>query len=288
MHRSSVAQSAESDYPTGNGLDAGAALRLACMDGSAGTLLREWRTRRRYSQLELAVRADVSTKHLSFVETGRATPSPEMVVHLARHLDIPLRDRNEILLAAGHAPRYGTTNHEPAPDNTVHATITKILTAHTYPAIVVDANWDLVAANDAAMIFLADVAVELLEPPVNVIRLSLHAAGLAPRVVNFEEYAEHVLNRIERAHQHNQSDRLAILLSEFAHLRRPESPFPPRYGLVLPLELTTTAGTIRLFSTIATFGSPRDVTIDELAIETFYPIDPDSRDRLARLTNPVP
>jgi transcriptional regulator with XRE-family HTH domain len=252
------------------------------MNASAGTMLREWRTLRRFSQLELATRAEVSMKHLSFVETGRSTPSPEMVLHLSAHLDIPLRNRNEILLAAGHAPRYGAREYSPNRDNALHATINQILVAHTFPAVVVDANWNLVATNEAAGIFLDNIAPELLEPPINVVRLSLHPGGLASRVANFDEYAAHVLRRVERANHHNRSDQLGGLLTEFAHLRQPEPSVIQEARLVLPLELITEEGVIELLSTIATFGSPRDVTIDELAIEAFYPANPNSQDRLTR------
>jgi hypothetical protein len=221
-------------------------------------------------------------KHLSFVETGRSKPSPEMVLHLAHHLDIPLRERNDILLAAGYAPRYRATNYEASPDNEQHAAISQILEAHTLPAVVVDGGWNLVAANDAAVLFLLDVDPKLLEPPVNVVRLSLHRNGLAKRVVNFAEYAAHVLNRIEQIASHNDNPTLRGLLDEFAHLRQPEVQ-PRTNNIVLPLEMETPVGVIRLFSTIATFGAPYDVNLAEIAIETFYPADPESRERLVQL-----
>jgi transcriptional regulator with XRE-family HTH domain len=251
---------------------------------AAGVLLRQWRTKRRFSQLDLSVRAEVSMKHLSYVENGRSRPSPEMIVHLAHHLDIPLREQNDILLAAGHAPKYSSTRYEARVDGAVHGAIEQIISAHTLPAVVVDAAWDMVTVNAAASIFLEGVAPDLLVPPVNVVRLSLHPAGLSGRVVNFSEYAQHVLTRIERvAERHDPHGRLSELLSEFAHLRHPQhgSPSP---GLLLPLVLSTPAGVVRLFSTIATFGSPQDVTLDELAIETFYPSDPESAERLEVLT----
>ena len=248
-----------------------------------GVLLRHWRTTRRYSQLELATRAEISMKHLSYVETGRSKPSPEMVLHLARHLDIPLRDRNDILLAAGYAPKYTHSTYQPTDDNPIHNVVKTIVDAHTLPAVVVDSCWDLVAANTAASIFLEGIDAQLLEPPINVIRLSLHPGGLAPRVVNFEEYAAHVLNRAERVLAHHHNHRLHDLLVEFEHLRQPPSKRTKQPGILLPLELRTRHGIINMFSTITTFGSPRDITLEELAIETFYPADPESQLLLAQL-----
>lgn len=237
----------------------------------AGAVLREWRVRRRFSQMELALQAAVSTKHLSYVETGRARPSPEMIVHLCEHLEVPLRHRNSILLAAGHAPRYPHSPYESAGGSDVRDVVDLVLGAHRYPAVVVDGRWDLVAANGAAGLFLDDVAVELLTPPVNVIRLSLHPDGLAPRVVNFAEYAGHVLARVRRLIANAPDPVLEQLLAEFEHL---ETITPDRPdGVVLPLELRVPNGVVRMFSTITTFGSPRDVTLSELAIETFYPAD---------------
>jgi len=238
---------------------------------SAGTVLREWRTRRRFSQMDLALQAHVSTKHLSNVETGRARPSPEMILHLCEHLDVPLRDRNSILLAAGHAPRYRHSPLESIDSSEVRHVVDMVLAAHHYPAVVVDGQWNLVAANDAAGLFLHGIAPELLTPPINVIRLSLHPGGLAPRVVNFAEYAGHVLARLRRLASNSPDPVLDELLTEFANLH---TTTPARSdGVVLPLELSTPTGVIRMFSTITTFGSPRDVTLSELAIETFYPAD---------------
>jgi transcriptional regulator with XRE-family HTH domain len=233
--------------------------------------LREWRVRRRFSQMELALQAAVSTKHLSYVETGRARPSPEMIVHLCEHLEVPLRHRNSILLAAGHAPRYPHSSYESPEGSEVRGVVDMVLAAHRYPAVVVDARWDLVAANAAAGVFLDDVAAELLAPPINVIRLSLHEGGLAPRVVNFAEYAGHVLARLRRLVANGPDPVLEALLTEFGHL---EAILPERSdGVVLPLQLRAPAGVIRMFSTITTFGTPRDVTLSELAIETFFPAD---------------
>jgi transcriptional regulator with XRE-family HTH domain len=226
-------------------------------------------------------------RHLSYVETGRSRPSPEMIAHLARYLDIPLREQNKILLAAGYAPRYSMSSPTVANDDRgdgVARAISQIISAHTLPAVVVDAQWDLVAANPAAAIFLTDISPLLLQPPINVIRLSLHPDGLAPRVVNFTEYAAHVLHRIERVtERYDPNGKLQRLLEEFGNLRARDG-VSQHPGILLPLELMTSVGIVRMFSTISTFGSPLDATLEELAIETFYPSDPESADRLTRST----
>lgn len=241
-------------------------------------MLREWRTRRRFSQLDLAIAAGVSAKHLSFVETGRSRPSPEMVLHLSEQLDIPLRQRNAILLAAGHAPKYAQSSTD-LPTEAVRDLVDLVVNAHPYPAIVVDSRWDLVAANSAASMFLVGVAEHLLVPNVNVIRLSLHADGLRPRVVNFEEYAGHVLARLKRLVAHSPDPFLQALLDEFGGLTTTEPDHVD--GVVMPLVLDIGGTPVRMFTTIATFGTPRDVTLSELAIETFYPADPASAAVLA-------
>jgi transcriptional regulator with XRE-family HTH domain len=245
---------------------------------AAGVMLREWRARQRFSQLELAIASGVSAKHLSYVETGRSRPSPEMVVHLCEHLDVPLRDRNAILLAAGHAPSYPQSSYD-APTGEVRDLVDLVVGAHPYPAVVVDSRWDLVAANVAASLFLVGVAEHLLTPTPNVIRLSLHADGLRPRVLNFDEYAGHVLARLRRLVDHSPDPTLVGLLEEFGGL---DVASPERgAGVVMPLVLDVDGTPVRMFTTIATFGTPREVTLSELAIETFYPADPASAATLA-------
>ena len=245
---------------------------------AAGVLLREWRDRRRFSQLDLALAAGVSAKHLSYVETGRSRPSPEMVLHLCEHLEVPLRDRNTILLAAGHAPTYQQSSYD-APTGEVRDLVDLVLGAHPYPAVVVDSRWDLVAANAAASLFLVGVAEHLLIPTTNVIRLSLHADGLRPRVMNFDEYAGHVLARLRRLVAHSPDPTLTAMLAEFGGLDV-TSPGAAE-GVVMPLVLDIDGTPVRMFTTIATFGTPREVTLSELAIETFYPADPASAAVLA-------
>lgn len=241
-------------------------------------MLREWRARRRFSQLDLAIASGVSAKHLSYVETGRSRPSPEMVLHLCEHLDVPLRDRNAILLAAGHAPTYQQSSYDD-PTSEVRDLVDLVVGAHPYPAVVVDSRWDLVAANAAASLFLVGVADHVMVPTTNVIRLSLHADGLRPRVLNFAEYAGHVLARLRRLEAHSPDPTLTALLAEFGALdvTAPEH----SDGVVMPLVLDIGGAAVRMFSTIATFGTPREVTLSELAIETFYPADPASAAVLA-------
>lgn len=257
------------------------------MNATAGALLREWRERRRYSQLELAHRADVSAKHLSYVETGRSRPSPEMVLHLCQHLDVPLRERNRLLLAAGHAPRFTEQAYDPADDSELTRLVDLILDAHRYPAAVIDPGWNLVAANAPFRILTAGLDPGLLSPPANLLRISLHPAGLADRIVNFEDYAGQVVRRLRHLVAGRPDPALTALLDEFGHLDpgpdAHRAPGPPP-GIVLPLVLRHGEQELRLVSTAATFGMPREVTLSELAIEAFYPADAATRLLLDRMT----
>lgn len=238
-------------------------------------MLRDWRSQRRHSQLDLATRANVSAKHLSYVETGRARPSPEMILHLCQHLDVPLRERNTILLAAGYAPHFSDSPIGQTNASELQVLVDLVISETSFPTVVVDGQWNLVAANAAASVFIELVAPELLAPPVNVIRLSLHPDGLAPHVVNFADYAAHVLERVRRILDHHPDPTLQGLLDEFGHLTQPGSHHQP--GVLLPLVLRTDRGVISMFSTIATFGAPHDAALAELAVETFYPADDASR-----------
>lgn len=243
-----------------------------------GALLRGWREQRRLSQLHLALEAEISTRHLSFVETGRAHPSREMVLRLAEHLDVPLRERNHLLIAAGYAPVYGETAFDAPAMATVRAALRQILTGHEpYPAVVVDRGWNLVDANIGMEIFAQGVSAELLTPPVNVLRLCLHPQGMAPRIVNLGDWREHILLRL---HHHVTLTGDPALTALYEELRaypgarsepRPGGPDPSR--LVMPLHLRHPAGELSFFSATATFGTPLDVTVAELAIETFFPAD---------------
>jgi hypothetical protein len=204
-------------------------------------------------------------------------------VHLCEHLHVPLRARNDILFAAGFAPRYTHSKLDDAAADELRATIEQLVHAHTTPTVVVDRDWTLVTANASANLFLQGVAPELLEPPVNVLRLSLHPDGLASRIANFDEYATHLLTRVQHATTAAPSPVLDAVLDEFGHLVGHPATGQP--GIYLTLDLDGPTGIISFFSTITVFGSPRDVTLDELALETFHPADQLSRRRFELLTN---
>ncbi len=245
---------------------------------SFGDLLREWRGRRRLSQLELSLRAAASTRHLSYLENGRSRPSREMVLHLADELDVPLRERNRLLVAAGFAPAFRETALDAVELAPAREAIERILAAQDpYPALVVDRRWDLVAANAGLAVFLEGVDPALLEPPANVVRASLHPDGLARRIANIDEYAAHMLGRLRRDAEATGDPAVHELLAEIrtypavAHL--PPSAGAHWGGTLLPLRLLTDGGELSFFSTIATFGTPVDITLDELSIELFFPAD---------------
>jgi transcriptional regulator with XRE-family HTH domain len=245
-----------------------------------GHLLREWRQRRRLSQLDLSNEAAVSARHLSFVETGRSKPSRELVLHLAEHLEVPLRERNALLLAAGYAPVYQERSLDDAEMDPVRTALDQILGGHEpYPAVIVDRRWDLVTANGAALtLFTAGVRDHLLQPPINVYRLGLHPEGLAARVRNMGEYSAHLLTRLQRDVALTGDPALAELLDEvrgYPDLTHPPSvEADPARMLFLPMEFTTVDGReLSFFSTLATFGTALDITVAELSIEAFFPAD---------------
>ncbi|WP_019633374.1 helix-turn-helix transcriptional regulator [Actinomadura atramentaria] len=244
-----------------------------------GDHLREWRRRRRMSQLELAAEADVSTRHLSFLETGRSAPSREMVLRLAEHLDVPLRDRNLMLVAAGYAPVYAETPIEEPRMDAVRAALRQVLAGHEpYPAVVVDRFWNLVESNEAAGLFLQGAPAELLRPPLNVLRLSMHPAGMARNVVNLPEWRAHMIGRLRRHVALTGDAALTALyreLRDYPDAGPPGDAFPPPAGneVLVPLRMRVDGRELSFFSTIATFGSPLDITVAELAIESFYPAD---------------
>lgn len=246
-----------------------------------GTLIREWRQRHHMSQLDLAVEADISTRHLSFLETGRSQPSREMVLHLAELLQIPLRDRNGLLLAAGFAPAFQQRPLEDPDLDAARKAVELILNGHEpYPAILVDRHWNLVNANPSAMRMMAGVDASLLQPPINVMRISLHRDGIGPRIVNFWEWREHVLSRLRRQIQLTADATLSALLTELTALELPDGvqepageSHPDYAGVVVPMRLRTEAGVLSFFSTITVFGTPVDITLSELALEAFFPAD---------------
>jgi transcriptional regulator with XRE-family HTH domain len=238
---------------------------------AVGPLLKEWRVRRRMSQLDLALEAGVSTRHVSFVETGRAKPSAEMVLHLAEQLEVPLRDRDALLLAAGYAPAFGARDLEAPEMAPVREAIELVLRGHEpYPAAVVDRHWNLVAGNSGIALLTASVSPALLEPPVNVLRVSLHPDGLAPRIANLAEWREHLLHRLRRQVLLTGDDEAAALLAELEAYPSPEGEPPPHNDIVVPLRLRDG---LAFFSTVATFGTAVDITVSELSIEAFFPAD---------------
>ena len=244
-----------------------------------GGLLREWRQRRRLSQLDLAIEAEVSARHLSFLETGRARPSRELILHLAEHLEIPLRERNQLLLAAGFAPLYAESSLDRAEMAPVRAAIDKILAGHEpFPAVVVDRRWDIVSANRPALAILSEgVDPALLRPPVNALRVSLHPDGLARRIVNFAEWAAHLVQRLHRQATVSGDPDLAALEQELRSYAGVEAASAVSHDvatqLFVPLRLRAGTGELTFFSTIATFGTALDITVSELAIESFFPGD---------------
>jgi transcriptional regulator with XRE-family HTH domain len=247
---------------------------------TVGSLLRGWRQRRRLSQLDVSARAAISTRHLSFLETGRARPSREMVLHLAEELDVPLRERNTLLVAAGYAPIYHETPLEGDEMVAVRETLDQLLAGHEpHPALVVDRRWNLVLANRAVGLLTAGLPEALLAPPVNVLRLSLQPDGLAPRIANFEEWSGHLLSRLRREVTATGDPALAALYDELCalpgvgerDLHVPHGDGASR--LMVTLQLKTALGDLALFSTVATFGTAVDITLAELSIEAFFPAD---------------
>lgn len=258
-------------------------------ENAVGGIIREWRSRRRMSQLDLAGEADISQRHLSFLESGRAAPSREMVIRLADSLDVPLRHRNRMLLAAGFAPQYGERQLADPSLSQALSAVKLVLKGHEpCPAFAVDSRWNMVAANDTVAPFLAAVEdTALLEPPVNVLRLCLHPNGLASKIVNLAEWRAHLLARLKRQNE-TYADPLLEQLEE--ELRG--YPGGVSQGRVVHNEGSAIAHMLKLkmgstvlsfISTITVFGTALDVTLSELAIESFFPADDATRAMLARL-----
>ncbi|MFD8293683.1 helix-turn-helix domain-containing protein [Streptomyces lavendulae] len=257
---------------------------------SVGALLRTWRERRGISQLELAGRADSSSRHISFVENGRSRPSEEMVLRLADHLDVPVRERNALLLAAGYAPRYAHTPLDAPAMGALRAGMEQLLTGYEpYPALVVNGTYTVVAANRGILMLLEGVPEDLLEPPLNAMRLTLHPRGLAPRIRNLRQWRGHLLAQMERQIALARSEPLRALYEEVAAYPLPPEPEPGSGGhrpggpddaevpvpyIALPLLIEHDGHLLSFVSSISTFNTPLDVTVAELAIETFLPADP--------------
>ncbi|MDZ4375217.1 MAG: helix-turn-helix transcriptional regulator [Phenylobacterium sp.] len=249
-----------------------------------GEHLRAWRTRRRMSQMDLALEAEISTRHLSFVETGRAQPSREMLLHLTEQLEVPLRERNVILVAAGFAPMFPERDLADPQLAAARRAVDVILKAHEpYPALVVDLRWNLVAANSAIEPLLAGVDPELLSGQPNVMRLSLHPKGLAPRIANLGEWHAHALERLRRQVELTADPGLAELIEEIRSYPKPPAPDrrPEDFGnVVIPFQLMVGDTLFSFLGTTTVFGTPVDITLSELTLETFFPADAATADAL--------
>ncbi|WP_407562186.1 helix-turn-helix domain-containing protein [Streptomyces sp. 184] len=263
------------DPPRTGGPDGGA---------TAGALLRGWRERRGLSQLELALRADSSARHISFVETGRSRPSKAMVLKLAEHLDMPVRECNTLLLAAGYAPHYPETPLDDPAMAELRQGVEQLVAAHEpFPAVVVDGAYNVVAANRGILLVLDDVPEELLRPPLNAMRLTLHPDGLARKIRNLPQWRAHLLHQMDRQLSLVRSPALKELYDEVAAY-----PLPPEAGaeeveevggrapFALPLRVEHGGHVLSFVSTISTFNTPMDVTVSELALETLLPADPET------------
>ncbi|WP_433496117.1 helix-turn-helix domain-containing protein [Micromonospora sp. CA-248089] len=245
---------------------------------TVGEILRQWRQRRGLSQLDLAIAADVSARHVSLVETGKSKPSPDMILRLADQLHVPLRERNRLLLAGGFAPRYAERSLDHNALSAVHDAVRRVLRAHEpYPAVVFDRRWNIVMTNRAVDPFFAQVAPDLLRPPVNLVRLGLDPRGFGRLVVNLADVRAVFRSRISRQLATAPDPELTALYEE---LLAPEPEDTPgqriETDVVIPMILRVGGRELRLFSTITTFGTPMDITIDEIAIESYYPADAES------------
>lgn len=240
-----------------------------------GAQLKSWRERRRLTQMGLSSAAGVSTRHLSFIETGRSKPSKDMIILLSECLEVPLRQRNTLLLAGGHAPAYSESALAETPMSAVSDAINRIVDAHDpYPAVVVDHQWDLIVGNRAVSILTEGSAAFLLEPPVNVLRLSLHPEGMAPRIANLAQWRTHVIARLRREVEVTADAQLGALLEELrTYPSGGEWHEDETSSLLVPLRIRAGETELAMFSTTTVFGTPRDVTLAEIAIECFYPSD---------------
>jgi transcriptional regulator with XRE-family HTH domain len=250
-----------------------------------GPLLREWRNQRRLSQLDLALAADSSARHISFIETGRSRPSPEMVLRLADHLDVPVRERNTLLVAAGYAPHFPERSLDDPGMHEVRANLERLAAAHEpFPALILDGAYDVVAANHGVQLMLSGVAPELLDRP-NAMRLTLHPRGMAARIRNYAQWRGHLLQQMRRQLALTRSDRLRALYDEVEGYPPPddcgEELAPVTAAPALPLLLECDGRVLAFISVIATFNTPMDITVSELALETFLPADRETAAYLA-------
>ena len=256
-------------------------LRLSVRRQTVGPLVRDWRVRRRRSQLDLAHAVGVSPRHLSFVETGRSKPSPELLLALAEGLEVPLRERNTMLVAAGYAPRYRETALDATAMTRARTALQRMLdTHHPYPGVVIDLQWNVVLANAAAGLFTSGLPPELHGPPLNVFRACLHPDGLARATLNFDEWANYLVGQLHRTAlltDDSELNRLAEEIDGYRNVvdvrtRHREAAFDEP-SLLVPLRLAVDGIELSLFTTLTTFGTPQDITLSELAVELFFPAD---------------
>jgi len=274
------------DYARGNGRPQGwldtvtpmtAVNAPAAAARPVGELLRAWRERRRLSQLDLSIQADISTRHLSFVETGRSRPTPEMILRLTEQLDVPLRERNTLLLAGGYAPAYPQHGLDAPELASVRSALRQVLSGHEpYPAVVIDRWWDMVESNAGIAVLVEGCAPHLLEPPVNVLRLSLHPDGMARRIINLPQWRAHLLTQLAHRARSLGDQRLSELRDELLGYPGGLAMSPSVTDVVLPLRFRCGERELSFFSISATVGTATDVTVDELAIESFYPAEEDT------------
>ena len=242
-----------------------------------GLLLRSWREQRHLSQLDLATEAEISQRHLSFVESGRSAPSRDMVLRLAEQLDVPLRERNAMLISAGFAPVFRDRPLDDPALVRAKATLDRILRAHEpYPALTVDRHWTMIAANAAVAPLFGGVDPALTRPPVNVLRLSLHPRGLAPLIINLAEWRAHLLERLRRQFRIGRDPVIDTLLRELTAY--PCAAKPVDAGILdgeiaIPLRFRALGGVLSFLSTTTVFGTPTEITLSELSLEAFYPAD---------------
>jgi transcriptional regulator with XRE-family HTH domain len=261
----------------------GTSMSASVAHRAVGPLVRDWRLRRGRSQMELALDAGVSPRHLSFVETGRSKPSPELLLMLAERLEVPLRERNTFLLAAGYAPRYLQTSLDEAPMARVRQALQHMLDLHDpYPGVVIDRLWNCVLVNRAAMRMVDGLPTELAGPPTNVFRACLHPEGLANRTLNFSDWAAYLLGQLHRTAVLTADpavERLAAEVSDYPNVRalgsrrKPAAVAPEEPALLIPWRLRVGDAEHSYFTTLTTFGTPQDITLSELAVELFYPAD---------------
>ena len=255
-------------------------------EAAFGTLLRQWRQRRRLSQLDLSLDAGISSRHLSFVETGKSLPSRAMVLRLAERLDVPLREQNLLLLAAGYAPAFSERPFDAPSLASARKAVEAVLAAHEpFPALAVDRHWTMVAANRAVAPLLAGVDPALVAPPCNVLRLSLHPDGLQRRIRNLAAWRAHVLARLHRQVEATADTALVALMEELRAYPLPRgapgrAPAPEAGEVCVPLVLDTSHGPLSFLSTTTVFGTPVDVTLSEIAVEAFFPADAETAEAL--------